>query len=505
MKRLLLFLVSTLAAIDALHAQPAFRQLSSDNMRQELTLLRSTLITLHPGLYRYQTPGQVDSLFLAYNRRLEQPLPQARYFILLSQLLTAIRCGHTYPNYWNQPKAVRQALFSNRYLPFLFRIINGKLVITHNLSDNNQVRAGDEIQAINKHPVRVILDSLLTVSPADGLHGLARKLDNISIEPLDADTTNYNLFDIYLPLFFQTCFNTAVYSVTVKPFGSKKTRHLLVKALSKSQRFMNYTQRYGPLPVHQKNWSLTFLTRQTAWFRIGDFETWEWKRDYKPYLDSLFRVLQQRHVTNLIVDIRGNSGGDDEARDEVLSYLVDKPFGCADRMERRYRFLSIPDSLLMYLKSWNQSATKPKDPLAYQQDADGWYTLRADRQKACEPIVPKRNGFRGRKFLLINTRNSSTSFTLAKRFQREQVGPLIGEPTGGNQQGLNGGQFVFLRLPHSSFEIDIPLIWGAYPGPEPDTGIEPTHLVRSTAADYRSHNDPQIRYALALLKKYSHH
>ena len=48
---------------------------------------------------------------------------------------------------------------------------------------------------------------------------------------------------------------------------------------------------------------------------------------------------------------------------------------------------------------------------------------------------------------------------------------LVGQPTGGNQRGITGGAFFFLRLPNSKIEVDVPLI-GQYPATEqPDGGL----------------------------------
>ena len=62
------------------------------------------LTALHPGLYRYQTPAQFarrHAAFAAQWARTERV--EARY-LLLSRLLAAIRCGHSYVNPYNQTK-----------------------------------------------------------------------------------------------------------------------------------------------------------------------------------------------------------------------------------------------------------------------------------------------------------------------------------------------------------------------------------------------------------------
>ena len=458
-------------------------------MNREITLLERALTTLHPGIYRYQTPAEADALFKHYRNVVSCPLTKGRYFILLSQLLTHLHCGHTYTNYWNQPKSLQKQLFSESHLPLLFRMVKKQMIVTHNLSKVSSIKPGDEVLAINGIPVKRIIDSLLTVSPSDGLNGLTRKLDNISIEPLDVDTSNYTLFDIYLPLFFPRNFNKQFYKLTFQH------QNVNVAAVTKKQRLFIYNARFGMLPIHEKNWSLIF-SKQTAIFKIGDFETWEWKADYHHFLDSVFKLIKDKNINRLIVDIRGNGGGDDAARDEVFSYITSKPFGCEDPMHLKFKFLSIPNNLLPYLQTWEQTFKQPKNGNEYVRSPDGLYERKKELSAPCKPIQPKANHFTGQVWLLTDSRNESTTFTLAKLFKTEKVGLIVGEQTSGNQQGINGGQFFFMTLPYSHVEVDIPLVWGAYNGKNPDTGIKPDISIPVTRASIAAQKDLAIDYLL---------
>ena len=385
-------------------AQDADDTLNPSQMQQEISIIRSAWQSLHPGLYRFISPPEMSRIFNAAQNAAALPLSKRSYFVLLSQLATAIRCGHTYPNPWNQPRTVRQAVFSDRVLPFLFKVIEGRLIITHNLSSDPTIRPGDEITRINCIPAAAIRDSLLTVSRADGRHGLAKKLDNISISPQDIDTTNFAFFDIYFPLFFRGNFSVEGYQVEIKSY-QKIARTVYVPTLSKIQRQQAYIARFGEIPLHEKNWSFRFLGTHTALLRLGDFETWEWKRDYKEYLDSIFQAIRQSPATRLIIDIRGNEGGDDDARNLVLSYILKKPFGCEDVMRRLYKFLSIPDTLKPYLTTWNKTFLRPKKATDFIQTTDGYYETRDTTHAPCIPFEPKPGGFKGQVFLLTDSRN----------------------------------------------------------------------------------------------------
>jgi hypothetical protein len=469
-----------------------------EQKQKEIDLLEETFRTIHTGTFRYNSPAQIEQYFAELRRKCSQNISDREYFLLLSQFAEKIKCGHTYLNPWNQKEDVKAQYFSQSHFPFLYRIVDKKWIITHNLSEFPTIRPGDEIVRINGISCQRAMDSLLTVSRTDGRNGLGKKMDNLNLVPIDIDTANYSLFDIYFPLFFPNTSFPNHFEVEIKPYKGK-TRHYIASALPKAKRQEIFVERFGEIPIHEKNWEFKFLNPATAYLRLGDFETWEWEADYKVYLDSVFNLLHQSKAQNLIVDLRGNEGGDDEARTEVLSYLVEQPFGCENPMIRKIKFLSISDSLLPYLKTWSKEAKAPRNPDDYRRTEDGYYVSKAEEATPCVLTQPKPQVFQGQKYLLINSNNSSTSFTLAHIFKQTHTGLLIGEPTGGTQQGLNGGQFFFLRLPHSHIEMDIPFIWGAPTQSKPDEGITPDHIVPTNQKDIARGVDTQLAFTLKLI------
>ena len=105
---------------------------------------------------------------------------------------------------------------------------------------------------------------------------------------------------------------------------------------------------------------------------------------------------------------------------------------------------------------------------------NGFYRLANDDDlRAIKPQGPR---FAGRVAVLCGAQNSSATFGFIDLVQRHGVARVYGEPTGGNQRGINGGCFFFLRLPHSGLEADLPLI-GTFPHMlKPDAGCSPMCL-----------------------------
>jgi len=460
-------------------------------MHRDIAILEASLTALHPGLYRYNTPQQIQQHFRRLRQQASQPLPLAVFYRYLAQFTTKLHCGHTYPNPFNLNQDLRSQLFSDQLLPVYFRICGDQWLVTHNLSEDQTLQPGDRILAINQIPVGQISDSLLTVSRSDGLHSEAKKIDNLQLTPASGAT--YALFDQYFTLFFptpQTDFTLMLQTAQSPP------RRVKVAALPKAERQRRFNERFGPLPQKQATWQYKPIDDQTAYLKIGDLAIWGWSFDARRYLDSVFTDIQQRHYARLVVDIRGCEGGDDDTRNELLSYLMKQPFGCTNPTRELYRFLTVPDTLLPYLQTWDPRFKQPKSLVEYELTQSGLYEKRSKQSGVCQPIGLKANRFTGKVCLLIDGANSSTTFTLADWFQQANVGRLVGSPTGGTKQGLNGGQFFFLHLPASGLEVDIPLVYQAPTQPQADQSVHPDRLVGCQPAHLIDHTDPVLQAAL---------
>ena len=83
--------------------------------------------------------------------------------------------------------------------------------------------------------------------------------------------------------------------------------------------------------------------------------------------------------------------------------------------------------------------------------------------------------------------------------ERGWLGTPVGQATGGNQRGINGGAFFFLRLPNSKLGLDVPLIASFPPGDVPDAGIMPDIAVVPSAEDIAAGRDAELAVVVAAL------
>lgn len=483
-----LLLAASIAATSPLPAQQAALRretpIASAALRADLATLRRAYETLHPGLYRYLTHAEVAERFEAVDRYFGSDRSVAEAFLALTRLTAAIRCGHSYPNFYNQSKAIGQALFEGQdKLPVAFRWLGHRMIVTADYAPDAELPRGTEIVAINGVPARTILDSLMPLARADGGND-AKRVVYLEVQGQE----RYQPFDVLYPLMFPV--QSPRYTLTVRRPGATTTRRITVAALTAAERRAQGDPvaepgADAPLWRYEETGTIGVLTMPT-------WATFNSKWNGTRWLDSVLDAATARGLPDLVVDLRANEGGVD-AGNQILARLIDAPLRLPVYL-RHVRYRRVPDDLAPVLDTWDPSfrdwgaaAVGPVDSLFYR-------LVRYDDAKdGADVITPATTRYRGRVWVMVGAVNSSATFQFALAAKQGRLATLVGQPTGGNRRGINGGAFFFLRLPKSGFEVDLPLIAGFPTTPEPDAGVVPDILVTPTQRDIAAGVDAEMR------------
>lgn len=218
--------------------------------------------------------------------------------------------------------------------------------------------------------------------------------------------------------------------------------------------------------------------------------TWDWRG----FLAQTFQSLHARNTPALIIDLRRNEGGLDVG-DEILAYLTGRDLQMPGYV-RKVRYRSTPPALRPYLETWDRSFNNLGD--AATPTGDGFYPLLREGDDASgDVITPKSPRYLSRVYVLVGAINSSATYEFARAIRQTRRATLVGQTTGGNRRGINGGAFFFVRLPNSKIELDLPLV-GQFPlKQQPDAGLKPDIFVRVTSADIAARRDSELDAALA--------
>ncbi|REJ75448.1 MAG: hypothetical protein DWQ47_08210 [Acidobacteria bacterium] len=471
-------------------------------MKEDLALMERALTELHPGLYRYNTKEEFARKIADFEAKLNEPLREDRFFLLTAQLLSGIKCGHTYLNPYNQKKEIFERLIGRQtYIPFHFRFIDGFFVITENASEFDLPK-GSAITSINGRTVDEIVQGLVSVSTADGDGTTLTRLRSVDLSRENG--ASYAHFDLYFPIFFPL--DRPEFEIEAISYRSKEKVRLKVPAMTKQERTAAMEKKYGKTPGYDEGWSFKFLKDGTGYLKIDNFITWKLSIDYKRFLADSFSRLKEAGATDLIIDIRNSDGGDAGVVTELLRYLHKDPFSCETGIRTFIRTAKADPELLKYASVYDQDLKAallngvPKD--RYKPAKNGLLEF-LNGAVACPETEPYADRFDGDVYLLTGPDNASAAFTLAKRVKEASLATLVGRSTGGNLNGFNGGSYLFFNLPNSGFEFDIP-VFAYHPADSSqakDSGIEPDVNAISTASDAGEAFDRTLDKTLRLIKE----
>ncbi len=466
-------------------ATPAWSQDLSADWSPDVAILRQAWETMHPGLYRYSTPADMTARLDGLAQAWQRPSSFRDRFLALSRVTASVRCGHTYPSPYNSPHAVADALYPDRALvPFRFRWIDGRMVVTDDHGTGDVLPRGSVVTAIDGRDTRALLAELIPLARADGGNDAKR----ISLMEVRGDD-RFETFDIHLPLILPVK-DEAVFTLS----DDRQVRAPLLTLAERQARLSPAASPSGdanPWTLTTQGDGVRILT-MPGWALYNSDFAWE------AWLGHTMDALIEDGARGLIVDLRGNEGGLD-CGNVILSRLIERDLPLSqDQRWTRYR--RAPEVLHPYLDTWDKSFLDWGEAAQASDDRPGFYRLtRYDDDAEGSVIRPQGRRFTGPVAVLCDASNSSATFQFARTAQASGAATLVGQPTGGNLRGINGGAFFFLRLPVSGLEVDLPLIATFPATPQPDTAVLPDVAVATTPEDVRLGRDPQLATALAVI------
>ncbi|PIB94195.1 S41 family peptidase [Caulobacter sp. FWC2] len=466
-------------------ALPAWADTVTDDWSGDVAILRQAWETMHPGVYRYSTPQEISARLDGLARAWAAPGTFRDRFLALTRVTASLKCGHTYPSPYNSSDATVARIYPDRSLvPFLFRWIDGRMVVIRDDSGAALFPRGAVITAIDGVATQDLLERLIPLARADG----SNRAKRVSLMEARGED-RFETFDIHLPLVLPlkdaAAFTLADGRVVRAPLLTLADRRAGFSPTVEVAKNANpWTLSKGDDGVHR-------LTMPGWALYESDF-------DWRTWLGGVMDDLTGDGARGLVVDLRGNEGGID-CGNVIISRLIDRDLPLS-RDQRWTRYRTAPEALRPHLKTWDRSFLDWGEAAVASPERPGYYRLtRAGDNGKSGLIQPAGRRFKGRVAVLCDASNSSATFGFDQTCKDNGLATLVGQTTGGNRRGINGGAFFFLQLPASKLEVDLPLIASFPATPQPDAAIEPDIAVATTAKDIATGRDPQMLAATALI------
>jgi len=441
---------------------------SAAQVQEDIRYLHQQLKKHHPNLYVYASKTQLDSTVAAMIKDADHPMSEQELYAHLTRLSAIIKDGHTL----FFPSATSLEYHNNQSLFFPFKVFyhSGKLYVELNCSLSEEIANGTEILSINGLPAEQVIQFCLEHMMRDG-HNL-----NYPIWILN------QYFSEYYSYFYG---HPPEFSLELKTSGGEN-RSVTVAALPKAKirdiRSTRFPNRVTARGLNQQPGTGILLKmdtlRSTATLSIRDFENdvlkTVYQQDFKKTIGTIFAQIKHAQIKHLIIDLRGNQGGNLENGIFLLSQFLPEKF----RVVEQYNVVKNPEA-----------ATEQERNVL--KNAPG-----------TELNQPQKNPFMGAVYLLVNGGSFSNSGIVSSAFQHYQRGKIFGEETGGNKSVICGWEEA-ITLPYSKISVSIPtrqfLIRDRFKND--GHGVIPDYIVQPTIRELAEGRDEVLDFTLNLIQK----
>ena len=222
----------------------------------------------------------------------------------------------------------------------------------------------------------------------------------------------------------------------------------------------------------------------------------------RDYLASTIREINRQGVTNLVLDLRRNGGGETELCKQLVYYLTRRT-NLLDLREFEYnpRVLAYYDPKeakefhSWYVKKFG--AEPPSKQLLPTPEQDKPFFAEEMDTHSLYYIAPDRPVFNGRIIVLADQETGSAASHLAGLIQDNRLALIVGMPTGNNPTGPTG--MTPLKLPHSGILISLPNEYVERAAPANGEVLQPDYWVENSVAGLQAGRDAAFEKALEIL------
>ena len=488
MKRTIILIVTTLLYFCSSNERvpspfDMTKKFEIEELKEDYTVLQSALEEAHPGMYRYTTKEKFDALFDSLNSEIKYEMAELEFLRFISLIISNIRCGHTgissshnYMNYITK---------DGKFFPFQLKFISNNVYVLKSYSSEELIPPGSEIMSINQKAIAEIMEIIFKMISSDG------NIQTAKYRRLDED---------FSELYFQYVTQEDSFKIRYIPFGGNLPKEEIFSAIpwQKVRKFKTSYIEHQKKPLQFEipdSLNVAIMTIVTFIPRIiknnyGDFNR---------FIDSTFTLLNEKNIQNLIIDVRGNNGGDEHYFSYVLSKFVDKPYRIHERIDvptAKYSFLKFTQHGFLFNFFNSLAYVKNEKTGRYDlKGKSGWHQL----------IKSEISHFQGKIYILIDgwSFSGASDFCAIAHYNAQDKITFIGEETGGAYFGNNSGDWLKLILPNTKIQVSIPIryyLLSVADYPYPDRGVIPDFEVMPNIEDILNNKDTQLEFALNLIK-----
>lgn len=448
------------------------KTLSKDSIIAEFTTLYNLTNTIHPGQFMFCTKKEFSKTYLDLKKAIKNNLSIVDYYKLTASLMAKIKDGHTAVDRSN----ISTLLKDKPVFPFSIYKIKNNFYLNKSTKENKDF-LGCKILKINGKTINSIVNEIQKYIHLEGRNetGLNIKFKN---------------FPFYYFIYNQP------ENFEIEYLGSNnEKKNINLKGIKFEDFTKIITENIEPLSTEFKNNKIAIL-------KFHSFENGYNEDDRKiaeKQLDDFFAKVDDLKTTDLILDLRDNSGGSADIANYLFSYLTNKPYYYFDYVGAKFNsvkewkhFAQYPDNI----EEINLAETKFKNGLNCYTETDNTDYWWFEKQQN------KPNFFKGKISVLINGACFSTTGHLLALLRDNNIGTFYGEYCQGSNYSNSGGQAFF--LPYSKTLVWIPTFqykMRTLNFKYDPKGIKPDFEIQIQPNDLKTNFDKQLDFVIKQIEK----
>ena len=435
----------------------------ASQLQTDFSFWRNRLETKHPLIYLYRTKTEVDHFFDSLSTAIDHPMTEIEFFKHIAPVSWFLCDGH---NTILPSRAVMGEMRKTKLLlPFDLKYFDGRLHVVRNLSDNLDIKDGDEISAINGVDVYNMREQILHLVPKEGTN------DQLGIGVLN------DLFRFYYHILYGFSDSQAL---TIK-YSDESEKEFSIRSRNLDDIRATRALRYPasariPRGVHFKELD----GGKNALLTISSFDQETLKHSgqrFRSEIRQIFKQLKKANTQNLILDLRDNHGGNPDFVKVLLKHLFDHRFEQA----REFRVVKNPSAEDFY-----ERTKKKWLP---------WFGI--------GKFSPAHNHFDGEIIVLHDENTFSAGVEVLSVLRKYDRASFVGSESGGNPI-IMGGFIVKTdwELPNTKLRFSSGTHCTLYDDFEKNTGrgIIPGNEIKRSLDDVLMNRDACLEYALFMLR-----
>lgn len=486
---------------------------SSNEIKTDIDYVHKKLQKLHPNLYWYISKKDLDYKFDSLKSTITAPMTSNELYFKLSPIVASVRQGHMRLSPVTKMATRKENKEINRkgFFPLSqlsYEVIDNKLYITKNLSNDSTIKVGSEIVSVNGIKPQDIFAKFNKTFTSDGFNTtLTHRYYSWQFPNFYYIYTNQR-DSVNLQLRVKDSLTTAImiHGGKKKSEGGKKdsltkvekidknVEKIKAKAKFKKQRQQGYNHQ---TKAYSKDLTFVGPDSSIALLKINDFS----RGNYRKYYHYAFSKIDSVKPKALIIDLRDNPGGRIREISNLYTYLTDTNFIFIDKMEvtSRTNFVlgSISNSTPIIVKALTYTVGLPflmvRMAKVHKKDGKFFYNISESKVKKPNPKT-----YKGKLYVLINGGSFSASSIISSNLKGSKRAVFVGEETGGAYNGCVAGSIPLYKLPNTKLRLRLGLavIKPHYKSDTDGHGIIPDITISPTVDDLLNNNDPEVNWVI---------